>query len=87
MNRDIKALMAIYTILILIGWNIWLSYKVDKEFEGKLEAMSIAIQLYDLNEDYIATIEQMNKERDMLENELKYIYDTQMLIKDLRFSK
>lgn len=87
MNRDIKALMAIYTILILVGWNIGLKYDVEKEKNKKLEAMSIAIQLYDLNEDYIATIEQMNKERDMLENELKYIYDTQMLIKDLRFSK
>lgn len=87
MNRDIKALMAIYTILILVGWNIGLKYEVEKEKVKKLEAMSIAIQLDDLNEDYIATIEQMNKERDMLEDELKHIYDTQMLIKDLRFSK
>ena len=45
--------------------------------------MSIAIQLDDLNEDYIAMIEVMNNERDDLENELKYIYDTQKLIKDL----
>lgn len=87
MSRDIKALLAIYTILILVGWNIGLKYEVEKEFREKIEAMSIAIQLDDLNEDYIATIEQMNKERDMLEDELKYIYDSQMLIKDLRFSK
>ena len=57
--------------------------KVDKEFEEKIEAMSIAIQLDDLNEDYISMIEVMNNERDELENELKYIYDTQKLIKDL----
>ena len=83
MNKDIKALLAIYTILILIGWNIALSKKVDKEFDEKIEAMSIAIQLDDLNEDYISMIEVMNSERDELENELKYIYDTQKLIKDL----
>ena len=83
MSKDIKALLAIYTIIILIGWNIALSKKVDKEFEEKIEAMSIAIQLDDLNEDYISMIEVMNNERDELENELKYIYDTQKLIKDL----
>lgn len=87
MNKDIKALMAIYTILILMGWNIGLSHKVDKEFEEKIEAMSIAIELDNLNEDYIAMIEVINSERDELKNELKYIYDTQKLIKDLRFSK
>ena len=83
MSKDIKALLAIYTIIILIGWNIALSKKVDKEFEEKIEAMNIAIQLDDLNEDYISMIEVMNNERDELENELKYIYDTQKLIKDL----
>ena len=87
MSKDIKALLAIYIIIILIGWNIALSKKVDKEFEEKIEAMSIAIQLDDLNEDYISMIEVMNNERDELENELKYIYDTQKLIKDLRFSR
>lgn len=87
MSKDIKALLAIYTIIILIGWNIALSKKVDKEFEEKIEAMNIAIQLDDLNEDYIAMIEVMNSERDELENELKYIYDTQRLIKELRFSR
>ena len=87
MSKDIKALLAIYIIIILIGWNIALNKKVDKEFEEKIEAMSIAIQLDDLNEDYISMIEVMNNERDELENELKYIYDTQKLIKDLRFSR
>lgn len=87
MNKDIRALIAIYTILILIGWNIALNHKVEKEFEEKIEAMSIAIQLDSLNEDYMAMIEVMNNERDDLENELKYIYDTQKIIKDLRFSR
>lgn len=30
MNKDIKALLAIYTILILVGWNIGLKYDVEK---------------------------------------------------------
>lgn len=84
MNRDIKALMAIYTILILIGWNIGLSYKVDKEFEEKIEAMSIAIQLDENNDSYIEMLASMNNYVDELESELENIYNTQKLIKDLR---
>lgn len=84
MSRDIKALMAIYTILILIGWNIGLSYKVDKEFEEKIEAMQVAINLNNANNDYIEMLESMNKYADELESELENIYNTQKLIKDLR---
>lgn len=84
MNKDIKALMAIYTILILIGWNIGLSYKVDKEFEEKIEAMSIAIQLDENNDSYIEMLASMNNYVDELESELENIYNTQKLIKDLR---
>lgn len=71
MNRDIKALIAIYTILILIGWNIGLSYKVDKEFEEKIEAMKVAINLNKANNDYIEMIERMNKYADSLESDLE----------------
>ena len=84
MNKDIKALIAIYTILILIGWNIGLSYKVDKEFEEKIEAMSIAIQLDENNDSYIEMLASMNNYVDELESELENIYNTQKLIKDLR---
>lgn len=87
MNKDIKALMAIYTILILISWNIGLSYKVDKEFEEKIEAMQVAINLNNANNDYIEMLESMNKYADELESELENIYNTQKLIKDLRFSR
>lgn len=83
-NNDLKILGLVYAITVLVMWLFILHNNVKKEFREKIEAMSIAIQLDDLNEDYIATIEQMNKERDMLEDELKYIYDSQMLIKDLR---
>ena len=87
MNKDIKALMAIYTILILVGWNIGLKYEVKKEEKKKIEAMKIAINLNKANNDYIEMLESMNRYADEVDNELKHIYHTQQLIKDLRFSR
>ena len=87
MNKDIKALMAIYTILILVGWNIGLKYDVKKEEIKKLEAMQVAINLNKANNDYIEMLESMNRYADEVDNELKHIYHTQQLIKDLRFSR
>ena len=87
MNRDIKALMAIYTILILVGWNIGLKYDVEKEKNKKLEAMQVAINLNKANNDYIEMLHSMNRYADEVDNELKHIYHTQQLIKDLRFSR
>ena len=87
MNRDIKALISIYTILILIGWNIGLKYDVEKEKNKKLEAMQVAINLNKANNDYIEMLESMNRYADEVDNELKHIYHTQQLIKDLRFSR
>ena len=84
MNKDIKALLAIYTILILVGWNISLKYEVEKEKIKKLEAMQVAINLNKANNDYIEMLESMNNYVDELESELENIYNTQKLIKDLR---
>ena len=71
MNKDIKALMAIYTILILIGWNIGLKYDVEKEKIKKIEAMQVAINLNKANNDYIEMLESMNKYADSLESDLE----------------
>lgn len=87
MNKDIKALLAIYTILILVGWNIGLKYDVKKEKNKKLEAMQVAINLNKATNDYIEMLESMNRYADEVDNELKHIYHTQQLIKDLRFSR
>lgn len=87
MNKDIKALLAIYTILILVGWNIGLKYEVKKEEKKKIEAMKIAINLNKANNDYIEMLHSMNRYADEVDNELKHIYHTQQLIKDLRFSR
>ena len=87
MNKDIKALLAIYTILILVGWNIGLKYDVEKEEKKKIEAMKIAIELNNTIESYIEMLHSMNRYADEVDNELKHIYHTQQLIKDLRFSR
>ena len=71
MSRDIKALMAIYTILILVGWNIGLKYDVEKEKIKKIEAMQVAINLNKANNDYIEMLESMNKYADSLERDLE----------------
>lgn len=71
MNRDIKALMAIYTILILVGWNIGLKYEVEKEEKKKIEAMQVAINLNEVNDNYIVMLESMNKYADTLESDLE----------------
>lgn len=82
MSKDIKALMAIYTILILTGWLIGLNYQLNKEIDNKIEAMSIALELNKSNDEYIAMLESMNKYADELESEL-YQYQNNRLIKDL----
>ena len=71
MSRDIKALMAIYTILVLIGWNIGLKYEVEKEKVKKLEAMQVAINLNEINDSYIVMLESMNRYADSLERDLE----------------
>lgn len=71
MNKDIKALLAIYTILILVGWNIGLKYDVKKEEIKKLEAMQVAINLNKANNDYIEMLESMNRYADTLESDLE----------------
>ena len=81
MNKDIKALMAIYTILILIGWNIGLKYDVEKEKIKKIEAMQVAINLNKANNDYIEMLESMNKYADSLERDL----EQNKLLKDFLF--
>ena len=83
MIKDIKALIAIYTILILSGWNIFLSYEVKKEFNEKIEAMQFAIELNKTNDEYIIMLESMNSYADELVLEISGIYEDKKLLKDL----
>ena len=83
MTKDIKALIAIYTILILSGWNIFLSYEIKKEFNEKIEAMTYAIELNKMNDEYIVMLDSMNEYADELVLEISGIYEDKKLLKDL----
>lgn len=83
MTKDIKALIAIYTILILSGWNIFLSYEIKKEFNEKIEAMTYAIELNKMNDEYIIMLDSVNSYADELVLEISGIYEDKKLLKDL----
>lgn len=87
MIKDIKALIAIYTILILSGWNIALNYEIKKEFNEKIEAMQFAIELNKTNDEYIIMLESMNSYADELVLENKSLENSSQLIKELRLYK
>ena len=87
MIKDIKALIAIYTILILSGWNIALNYEIKKEFNEKIEAMQFAIELNKMNDDYIVMLDSVNSYADELVLENKALEDASKLVKELRLVK
>lgn len=87
MTKDIKALIAIYTILILVGWNIALSYEIKKEFNEKIEAMQFAIELNKMNDEYIVMLDRVNSYADELVLENKALEDASQLVKELRLIK
>ena len=87
MIKDIKALIAIYTILILSGWNIALNYEIKKEFNEKIEAMTYAIELNKMNNEYIVMLDSVNSYADELVLENKALEDASQLIKELRLIK
>ena len=87
MIKDIKALIAIYTILILVGWNIALNYEIKKEFNEKIEAMQFAIELNKMNDEYIEMLEGVNNYADELVLENKALEDASQLVKELRLIK
>ena len=87
MIKDIKALIAIYTILILVGWNIALNYEIKKEFNEKIEAMQFAIELNKMNDEYIVMLDSVNSYADELVLENKALEDASQLVKELRLIK
>ena len=84
MNKDIRALIAIYTILILVGWNLGLRHQINKESEAKFEAMKFALELNKANNTYISMLNSMNNYADELQHEIEVMEEQNQLIKDLR---
>jgi len=87
MNKDIKALLAIYTILILVGWNIALNNEVKKEQKAKIEAMKLSIELNNANDKYIDMLQSMNDYADDLHLRIETLENQSQIIKDLRSSR
>lgn len=67
MNKDIKPLIIIYTILILTGWIIGLKHQLNQSHEEKIEIMKIALENDRLNKEYISVLQES---RETLNNEL-----------------
>ena len=87
MNKDIRALIAIYTILILTGWIIGLKHQLNQSHEEKIEIMKIALENNRLNQDYILLLqesrEQLNAAVDNQNLELEEYRYLEKLKKDL----
>lgn len=90
MNKDIKALIAIYTILILIGWNIGLKHELNKSHKEKIEIMKIALQNDKLNQEYILILqesrEQLNQELENQELTLQEYKSFDKILKEIRLT-
>lgn len=91
MNKDIKALLIIYTILILSGWLIFNNIAHKKELaklnKDRIEAMKIAVNLNTTLDEYVDMINVMNEESIVTDSLLKEIQEQNEIIKDLRSSK
>lgn len=87
MNKDIKALLSIYTILILSGWLIFNNIAHKKELaklnDDRIEAMKIAVNLNTTLDEYILMLDSMNRYADKLENEIQDYKYLETLKKDL----
>lgn len=62
MNKDIKPLIVIYTILILTGWIIGLKHQLNQSHKEKIEIMKIALENNRLNQDYILLLEESREQ-------------------------
>ena len=91
MTKDIKALIAIYTILILSGWNLAISYNATKQLsqmqQEVLEVKKIAVDINTEKSEYITLLQEsrayLNNELDLLSDELKQYKGLEKLKKDL----
>lgn len=95
MTKDIKPLIAIYTILILSCWNIAISYKTTKQLtelkQEVLQVKKIAIDINTEKSEYIDLIQEsreyLNNEIDLLNDEIKQYKTIEKLTKDLRLNR
>ena len=95
MTKDIKPLIAIYTILILSCWNIAISYKTTKQLtelkQEVLQVKKITIEINTEKNEYIKILQEsreyLNNEIDLLNDEIKQYKAIEKLTKDLRLNR
>lgn len=92
MIKDIKPLIAIYTILILSCWNIAISYKTTKQLtelkQEVLQVKKITVEINTEKNEYIKILQEsreyLNNEIDLLNDEIKQYKAIEKITKDLR---
>lgn len=95
MNKDIRAILSIYTILILSCWNIAISYKTTKQLtelkQEVLQVKKITIEINTEKNEYIKILQEsreyLNNEIDLLNDEIKQYKSLEKLTKDLRLNR
>lgn len=95
MNKDIRAILSIYTILILSCWNIAISYKTTKQLtelkQEVLQVKKITIEINTEKNEYIKILQEsreyLNNEIDLLNDEIKQHKSLEKLTKDLRLNR
>ena len=95
MTKDIKPLIAIYTILILSCWNMAISYKATKQLtelkQEVFEVKKITVEINTEKNEYIKILQEsrayLNNEIDLLNDEIKQYKAIEKLTKDLRLNR
>ena len=95
MTKDIKPLIAIYTILILSCWNMAISYKATKQLtelkQEVLQVKKITVEINTEKNEYIKILQEsrayLNNEIDLLNDEIKQYKAIEKLTKDLRLNR
>ena len=95
MNKDIKAILSIYIIVILTVWITCLSWETSKQVQQLrdevLQVKKITIEINTEKNEYIKILQEsreyLNNEIDLLNDEIKQYKAIEKLTKDLRLNR
>ena len=95
MNKDIKAILSIYIIVILTVWITCLSWETSKQVQQLrdevLQVKKITIEINTEKNEYIKILQEsreyLNNEIDLLNDEIKQYKSLEKLTKDLRLNR
>ena len=95
MNKDIKAILSIYIIVILTVWITCLSWETSKQAQQLrdevFEVKKITVEINTEKNEYIKILQEskeyLNNEIDLLNDEIKQYKSLEKLTKDLRLNR